>query len=200
MVRMGISVERPTEERFTQKVLVPYFNAQGIFITPILISGNVSVPRVTHELENLAYSFDYVTTLYDFYGFKDKREDDTKLSLEARVQQSLKVEIKHKVVPYIQMYEFEGLLFSSPLAIVNFLGGPVQQEWAQRVLDQFSGNPESVNDSVNTAPSKRLEKHTSYKKMIDGPDIAQAIGMQALRSSCSGFNDWIVTLESFAGK
>ena len=72
MVRIGISVEGPTEERFIKAVLGPYLLAKGINITPISMGGDVNVDRAKNELKRIANSFEYVTTLYDFYGFKKK--------------------------------------------------------------------------------------------------------------------------------
>jgi len=183
MVRVGISVEGTTEERFVQKSLVPYFALKDIFIQPVSMSGKVNLARVKNEIEKLAYNFDYVTTLYDFYGFKGADVNETKQSLEEKVKNSLKAEIQRKCVPYIQMYEFEGLLFSSPDIVGSVLGDDEYATWAQGVLDAFHGDPESINNSEQTAPSKRFNKNT---------------GLQNIRDVCSGFDDWINKIELFA--
>jgi len=195
MVRIGISVEGTTEERFIKIVLAPYLLQKGIDVTPVSINGNVSVDRVRHELENLAYSFNYVTTFYDFYGFKRKVEGETKTTLESRIKESIKEGLRGKLIPYIQMYEFEGLLFSSPEAIALVLQNESLNAWATKILKDFNNNPEKVNDSPETAPSKRLEKFTNYKKTTHGPNIAEQIGLAKMRDMCSGFNDWLTELE-----
>ena len=69
MVRLGISVEGTTEERFVKMLLVPYLSEEGIYATPISIGGDVKIDRIKHELQQISYSFDYVSTFYDFYGF-----------------------------------------------------------------------------------------------------------------------------------
>ncbi len=77
MVRLAISVEGSTEERFMKLVIVPYLEKHKIFATPLLISkngGDVSLSRIKKDLNNLARSFDKVTTFYDFYGFHGKEE------------------------------------------------------------------------------------------------------------------------------
>ena len=162
MVRLGISVEGTTEERFIKTLLAPYFSQKGIYVTPVSINGNVSVDRVAHEMRNLAYNFDYVSTFYDFYGFKGK---------------------------------VEGLLFSSPEAIAMVLQDESLSVWANDILKSFNNNPEKVNDSVETAPSKRLEKSTNYRKTTHGPNIAEQIGLAKMRDMCSGFDDWLTKLE-----
>jgi len=195
MVRIGISVEGTTEERFIKTLLAPHLSKKGIYVTPVSINGNVSVDRVKHELQNLAYSFDYVTTFYDFYGFKRKAEGETKTTLEAKIKESAKEGFREKLIPYIQMYEFEGLLFSSPDTIAEVLQDESLSEWAAKILIEFNNNPEKVNDSPETAPSKRLEKSTNYRKTTHGPNIAAQIGLVKMRDMCSGFHEWLTKLE-----
>ncbi len=195
MVRLGISVEGTTEERFIKILLEPYFSKKGVFVTPVTINGNVSIDRVRHELQNLAYGFDYVSTFYDFYGFKQKADGETKASLESKIIESVKVELRSRVIPYIQMYEFEGLLFSDPEAISLILQNESLCDWAAGILAGFDNNPEKINDSRETAPSKRLEKFTHYRKTTHGPNIARQIGLDKLRVMCKGFDGWLIILE-----
>jgi hypothetical protein len=93
------------------------------------------------------------------------------------------------------MYEFEGLLFSSPEAIASVLQDKSLNSWATGILADFNNNPEKVNDSYETAPSKRLEKYTNYRKTTHGPNIAEQIGLAKIRDMCSGFDDWLTKLE-----
>nr|WP_294841921.1 DUF4276 family protein [uncultured Methylotenera sp.] len=198
MVRIGISVEGPTEERFIKAVLAPYLAAKNISITPISMGGDVNVDRIKSELKNIGYSFDYVTTLYDFYRFKKKLEGENKAGLEHRISDAVHASIKPKLIPYIQMYEFEGLLFSCPEGMERGLNELGVKEWCQTVLDSFDGDPEKINNSVDTAPSKRLEKETGYRKTTHGPNIAKEIGIEKIREMCAGFNEWLTKLETLA--
>jgi Domain of unknown function (DUF4276) len=195
MVRVGISVEGITEERFIKTLIEPYLSPKGIYVTPVSIGGNVSIARIKHELVKLIYSFDYVSTFYDFYGFRHKDEDETKLTLEAKINESVKIEFRHKLIPYIQMYEFEGLLFSAPIAIASVLQDESLINWANQILGEHSDNPEKVNDSRETAPSKRLEQATNYRKTTHGPNIAKETGLVKIRKMCSGFDAWLKKLE-----
>lgn|SRR5690554_409851 len=202
MVRVGISVEGTTEERFVRMVLAPYLEQKQIYITPISMGGDVKLGRVKSELKKIANSFDYVTTFYDFYGFKGKLDSDTKASLEQKMHSHAHASIQAKLIPYVQMYEFEGLLFSCPTAMGSVLTHldfqATVEVWAQGILAQFESNPEKINDSPQTAPSKRLEGNTNYRKTTHGPNIAKQIGMQKLRDVCAGFNDWVTRLEQLA--
>jgi hypothetical protein len=190
-----MSVEGLTEELFVKQVLFPHFIERGISVTPIQVGGNVSVDRIGNELTRLARSFNYVTTFYDFYGFKRKVVNETKMSLEERIAQSIKADYQSMLIPYVQMHEFEGLLFSSPSAIARVLQDDGLEGWAVGVLAQFDNDPEMINDSRETAPSKRLIDQSSYRKKTHGPAIAAHIGLENLRERCAGFGDWITRLE-----
>jgi len=198
MVRLAISVEGPTEERFIQKVIAPHLQELGIYATPLLLGkngGDVSVHRIKKDLNRLAHSFDVVTTLYDFYGFRGKDRTENKESLEQKIANCIAAPLRDKVIPYIQMYEFEGILFSSPEIIESNLLDRGLAGWANDILQQFDNNPEKINDSPQTAPSKRLLDKTKYIKTVHGPNIASEIGLDTLRERCSGFGEWLNRLE-----
>jgi len=199
MVRLAISVEGPTEERFVHKVMAPYLASRDIYANPMLLGrsgGDVSMSRIKKDLNHLAKSFDKVTTLYDFYGFRGKGDADNKESLEQKIVDSVAIPLRNRIIPYVQMYEFEGLLFSSPDAIESNILENGLSDWATAILNDFDGNPERINDSVNTAPSKRLLKKSSYIKTVHGPNIALDIGLEVLREKCSGFDAWLSQLEA----
>ncbi len=195
MVRIGISVEGATEERFVKMVLFPYLFNKQIEVSAISMGGDVKLDKVKAELKKIAYSFDYVSTFYDFYGFKGKSPDETKDTLEQKMLKHVHDSIQGKLIPYIQMFEFEGLLFSSPQAIASNLQKKSLAQWAESILVSFNGNPEAINDSEQTAPSKRLETKTIYRKTTHGPNIAKEIGIDALREKCGGFHAWLLSLE-----
>ena len=96
------------------------------------------------------------------------------------------------------MYEFEGVLFSCPRAMERGLNEPGVKEWCQGVLDEFNGNPEVINNSVETAPSKRLIAQTGYRKTTHGPNIAKETGIDKIREKCVGVNEWLIKLEELA--
>ena len=195
MVRVGISVEGVTEERFVKMVLSPYLASKQIHVTAISMGGDVKLDRIKAELKKIAHHFDYVSTFYDFYGFKGKAENETKDTLEQKIQESVHDSIQTKTIPYIQMYEFEGLLFSSPQKIASNLRDNQLTAWAESILADFNADPEKINDSKKTAPSKRLEGNTIYRKTTHGPNIAKDIGIKAIRMKCTGFDTWISSLE-----
>lgn len=198
MVRLGISVEGLTEERFVKQVLYPYLQSQNIYVTAVNMNGAVSIARICRELRKLVHNFDYITTLYDFYGFSGKSASDTKESLEDKIKNCIQEDLQYKVIPYVQMYEFEGILFSKPEILSNVLSGSDLEIWANSILSSFNDNPERINNSPQTAPSKRLESNTNYKKTIHGAEIANLIGIDSIRSKCSGFDSWIQGLTNIS--
>ena len=199
MLKVGVSVEGKTERIFFEAVMHPYFLPKGIDIKPISIDGGVSIDRASREIESIFNNHDFVTTFYDFYGFKDKYPDETKESLEQRMVESLNEQTRSKFIPYIQMHEFEGLLFSSPECIAKHLKGNDIKEWAKSVVQSFHNNPEAINDSEDTAPSKRFKSQKfNYRKTTHGPVIAKEIGLDTLRQKCLGFNEWLSKIEGLA--
>lgn len=198
MVRLGVSVEGVTEERFVSGTLVPYLAKKNVYASAVTMGGSVSLDKIRSELKDIAYSFDYVTTLYDFYGFSRKETGETKSSLENRIFSSVHKSIQYRIIPYIQMYEFEGLLFSSPKILAEAFNDDDVQSWAEEILRDFRDNPEAINDSVETAPSKRLMARVNYKKTIHGPNIASEMGLEKIREMCPGFNEWLERLENLS--
>ena len=196
MVRLAISIEGSTEERFIKMVLAPHLQKRRIHVTPISLDGGITIGRIRKELNPLASSFDVVTTLYDFYGFQGKSADENKVSLEEKIKNSVSNKLQGKVIPYIQMYEFEGLLFASPRAIEDNIEQIGLADWAKEILRQFGNDPERINDSPQTAPSKRLLSRTDYIKTVHGPNIAKDIGLDTLREKCTGFGEWLSRLET----
>ena len=98
-------------------------------------------------------------------------------------------------IPYIQMYEFEGLLFSAPSALAAALGNSNSEQEFQRIRSDFL-TPEWINDDVNTAPSKRIGKlFSAYDKPKHPILAAIEIGLDVIRQECSLFNAWIRQLE-----
>ena len=71
-------------------------------------------------MRHLSKSFDAVTSLVDFYGFRGKGSKSPNELVEAlrnRISQSDET----SVLPYVQLHEFEGLLFSNVEAFGQIL-------------------------------------------------------------------------------
>ena len=94
------------------------------------------------------------------------------------------------------MFEFEALLFSDAKILAQKLS--VQPKNVENILSKC-GEPEKINDKVQTAPSKRLETLSNrFKKTATGMNLAQEIGIDKMREACPIFNEWITKLENLA--
>lgn len=192
---LGLSVEGQTEKEFIRVVICPYFESRGVSIEPVSIDGNVSVDKFKHRIRKFFHEYDHVGTFYDIYGFKDKQKNKTKASLENRLAEAVKSDVRHRFIPYVRRHEFESLLFSDPSAIAEELGDKSVVKLAQNLLGKVGNDPERINNSRDTSPSRILAKNASYKKTKHGPAIARRIGIDKMRERCAGFNGWLEKLE-----
>ena len=205
MIRLAISVEGPTEEEFIKNVLADHLRAKGVEPQPILLNGNVTTERLASDMAMLFWSFNRVTSLVDFYGFRDKNTA-TPEQLEQRILERVDRKINRswdqsRVIPYIQQYEFEGLLFSNVDAFANAIDAAEESIEELRGIRLQFPTPEDINDNSETAPSKRIEGVISrYEKVVYGPLIAMEIGLDTIRAECPRFGKWVACLESLGSK
>ncbi len=103
-----------------------------------------------------------------------------------------------RFVPFVVMHEFEGLLFSDCAAFARAILKENLASGFQGIRDGF-GTPEDINDSEQTAPSKRvLALMPEYQKPRHGEDAAREIGIERMRLECPLFDAWIRRLEDLA--
>ncbi len=202
MIRLAIAVEGETEEEFVKNVLARHLRTTGVEPQPIPLGGNITVSKLASAIAKLQWDFDRVTSLVDFYGFRDKGTD-TLEQLEQRISRRVDLEVKRswdqsRVFPYIQRHEFEALLFSEVAAFADVINAPEEAVADLRRIRYRFHTPEDINDSSETAPSKRiLGVIPRYKKVVDGSLIAEKMGLNTIRSECPRFNSWLERLESF---
>ena len=105
--------------------------------------------------------------------------------------------LRSRFVPYIQLHEFEGLLFSDISAFRNnFRKGECDFNAIETAIKDFA-TPEEINNGPNTAPSVRLKNAIQgYNKEIYGSLLADDIGLKTIQERCPLFNQWIGRLES----
>ena len=209
MSRVLVFVEGQTEETFVRVLLVPYFSRLGIYLTPILAQtspghkgGIVSYGKVKHQLTRLCRQDQgaYITTMMDYYGLPndfpglDGRVPDAHeqvMRLELALQQDIDAP---NFIPNLMLHEFEALLFSAPEKFAEWLDDQALLAPMAAIRGAFA-TPEHINNSPQTAPSKRiLALVPHYKKTVDGPLIAEDIGLDTIRAQCPHFNNWIERL------
>jgi hypothetical protein len=196
MKRLGISVEGATEREFVNRLLRPHLTSFDVEATAIDIKGNVSLDKIRGILPALLGSFDTVSTLYDFYGFKGRGQLKI-YELETEIHELIDLDRRPRLIPYIQQYEFEALLFAAPEQSVQWLGGSTAQLNEMQLAVKRAGEPELVNDSVSTSPSHRMQKiFSSYSKKLHGSEIIKIAGLNHIRTQCPRFHSWIEKLET----
>lgn len=218
MIRVHVICEGPTEETFVNQVLLHQFSPRNIHLYPALIGkpghkgGNLKFERLFIDVRDflLKDTRAYCTTLFDFYGlptdFPGKGEAKLKKTSKEKaecVQRLLTEELKkklgentlHRFIPYVQMYEFEGLLFSDPAALAREINQLSLQKEFETIRGQFD-SPEEINDSPQTSPSNRIESlFRGYDKPLHGSLVALGIGLEKIRNCCPLFDKWLKRIE-----
>ena len=143
------------------------------------------------------YNYDivYITDLSLKKEIADKV--DRMHFLFEKIAEDMPEKLRHKFIPYIQLHEFEGLLFSDVDAFkLTFDEKNIDFDKIRSAADSFE-NPELINNSPLTAPSKRLiAAIPGYNKVIDGNCVAMDIGLNKIRLKCPLFNEWVEKLEN----
>lgn len=122
-MRICVVCEGSTEVNFVNSCLAPHLLEHGIcaYPTPLRApsgnhrGGRVTVERLGRFISHELHAADRITTLVDYYGFSDAKARSC-----VQLEQDIAEEVVRRapsadprfVRPYIQMYEFEGLLFS----------------------------------------------------------------------------------------
>jgi hypothetical protein len=219
MSRVLALVEGQTEQAFVHGVLAPSLAGQGVFLSARLLGkpgrkGGVRAYDVVrrdivgHLKEDVQV---YCTTMFDFYGLpKGWRELGFKRArtasvTAARIENAMREDVCSELgssfnaarfIPYIQLHEFEAVLFSGPRELADTIQRPSLVGDFQAIVKECGG-PEAVDDGKDTAPSKRiLAKAPNYHKVLHGPIAAQRIGLDTIRERCPHFAAWVDTLES----
>lgn len=107
------------------------------------------------------------------------------------------IPVSRRFIPFIQVHEFEALLFSDPAAFgETYPERPHVMAALNTIRAQFS-TPEHIDDGPSTAPSKRiLSLLPDYQKPVAGLLIAQRIGLAKMRQECPHFDGWMTRLST----
>ena len=223
MSRILVHVEGHTEETFVNTVLASHLCQVGYTNVSARLLGNArqrsrrggikSWESVRKNILNHLREDDdtLATTMVDYYGLphtwpgRERAGRQTTLAeraatVEQAVLDDISKAIGHppRLVPYVVMHEFEGLLFSDPDCFAQSLGEPEIASEFQAIRGDFK-TPEDINDSPDTAPSKRIRKlYPRYQKPVMGVAAMQEIGLDVVRAACPLFNRWLDTLEQRA--
>jgi len=222
-VTIYIVVEGQTEQTFVRDVLAPHMAPGKIYLHPALIGkpghkgGDIRFDKAKDDIGNfLRQRHDtYITTMFDYFRIDSewpgkstalrqvKNGTTLTASQKARILETATLaeivkifpgcDSENRFIPYIEMHEFEALLFSD----ADILAEKTQIDVApiRKILEKYD-NPEEINDDPANAPGKRLESlKDGYRKVAMGKTISESIGITTIRRQCPHFNDWLTKLE-----
>jgi Domain of unknown function (DUF4276) len=226
MKNLHIIVEGSSEETFVNDVLVKHFAALNIFVSARKIKTGWdrinNKPAKGGLLKYIKFRNDvlrwiqsdngrantFYTSFIDLYAFPKDDESPYTAQIQSIVDPYQKIaalenaigqNINHpNFIPYVQLHEFEALLLVEPDRLLTMY--PDGQTGITRLKrDIGNTNPEEINESPQTAPSKRiiqyLPNYEGQKAQV-GPLVAEDIGLNLLRQKCPHFNEWINKLEN----
>lgn len=210
MKRLYIVVEGQTEQEFVNTMLRPWLNGQGIFsVIPVLIKtskhgrgGHVNAAHLMNTINGLlretADKELVVSSFVDLFripsnmpGYDEAMKCCDSEKRVSILEKALADKISDlRFVPYIQRYEFEALVFASNSGFEKYCDEAQSSKTAE-IVGSFD-NPEDINSSPETAPSKRLQAIIpDYNKVLLGNLLAIEVGMDTIISRCPRFSEWV---------
>ena len=209
MKRLFIVVEGQTEEEFVNVLLSPYLNNFGIYdvrATKITTSkgykgGFVNYQHLKNDVMRLLNQSGkdvIVTTFVDLFKLPASVPDFVNISNKFTKKNSVKEFEKSiakdigdiRFIPYIQMHEFEALLFSSTKGFSTYYENEKSViNGVTKIMNEFS-NPEDINS--DKPPSYRIKELTlNYDKIVYGNIMVLEIGIETILEKCPRFKNWV---------
>ncbi|MDM3857991.1 MAG: DUF4276 family protein [Aphanizomenon gracile PMC649.10] len=226
MVRLKLLAEGQSEQTFASIILQPHLAQHQVFMhNPRLIAhamkkGKVHrggsgygdyQPMKNDILRSLAEDKNtdvFFTTMIDLYAihhnFPGLKESEIMRQNPIKrvefLEKSFADDIDYpRFIPYIQLHEYEAYLFSDPTCFESFYDNCSDRIAILKTIADSYETPELINDSRETAPSKRIiAQFPDYEraKPTVGSLLAESIGLEVIRSKCPHFNSWLLRLES----
>ena len=222
-MRLLVHVEGQTEETFVNLVLGSHLASVGYSNVAARLIGRAGARRhrggalpwqtvrdgILNHLKGDREAI--ATTMVDYYGMPPAWPGRTAAEalppkdrapfLQDAVADDIRQHMgggfdRHRFIPYVSMHEFEALLFSDCQRFAESVGHPNLASEMEAVLARF-GDPEAIDDSQATAPSKRIiQLLPSYQKVAMGATAAEDIGLAVIRQRCANFAQWLAQLEA----
>ena len=226
MTRLLIHVEGQTEAAFVNRVLGSHLSGYGYSVVRARLMGNarqrnrrggvkpwlVARKGIVNHLRGDPECI--ASTMVDYYGLPQSgqrawpgRAAASRLAFPKRastIEKLLWAEVcdhmgssfnPDRFVPYVMLHEFEAMLFSDCEAFARGIGRSDLAPSFQAIRNGFD-NPEEIDDSPVTAPSKRIATLIpGYQKPTQGTLAVQEIGLDTIRAQCPHFREWLERLE-----
>ena len=227
MARLYLFAEGATEQTFADILLKPHLARHGVFMhNPVLLAhakkkgrvhrggGRKYLPMKNDILRFLAQEKDadvFFTTMIDLYcihpDFPGLSEAENlrhmpEKRIEFLEQQFAKDISDSRFIPHIQLHEYEAYLFADPTCFKYFYDHHANEIAALKAIADHHA-PELINDGQHSTPSKRiiaqLPDYEDAKSAV-GPQVAELIGLDVIRSKCPHFSAWLSRLEGLGAR
>ena len=221
MPQLLLYVEGRTEQKFVEEILAPHLAGKGIIChRPYQVANSISGHRtsrggvrayapVKQDLARLLRQWKSpdlrVSTMLDLYGLPADFPGRTTLPHQTTGQEKAQAIADAwrqdvgdpRFLPFILAHEFESLVLSDPDSLLSVYSTATEEVAALKAEIASFATPEDINDSADTAPSKRILKHLApYQKAQDGTKALAHIGLPGIRRRCPHFNNWLTHLEN----
>lgn len=222
MANIFIIVEGQTEEQFFKRNLQQYYiNQTGDYqhyLQVVVMPSKKNTYARIHKGGSIHYNncmanvkrflqqtghCELVLLVFDYYGLHESFRDHLNASHSTlatkivAIQERLEKAINNPRFKFrLQVHEFEALLFSDIQTIHQHFKADSMLKVLEKILSDFGGNPELINDHPSTAPSKRLiQLFPHFRKTADGLQIIDKIPVRVLRQQCQHFNKMLQLLD-----
>lgn len=221
MNRVRVLVEGQTEQAFVKDILKPYFDLRQIYLHAVKLRRQGGITPYERAKDVIVKSLKedsglICTTMVDFYAmptdwpgrieskscrnYQDKAQKVEQSLLDDIIKQISEKWNPERFIPYVQMHEFEALLFSAPVKLAESLGDSNLASDLIKIRNECS-TPEEINDNHDTCPSRRIKYvFQGFRKIANGISAASLIGLETMRQECPHFNEWIAKLENLENR
>ena len=217
-IRLNFIVEGQTEETFVRNQLAPHLVQMSIwaYVRCVQTSrkrnikhrgglssyaqarGDISRWMRDEPKHNVRFTtmFDLFRLPRGFPGYDAASGFDLSSRATALENAMLEDIGDNRLVPYIQVHEFEALVLADPRALSDEY--PESAPGVDRLAEMAASfpSPEQINGDPETAPSKRIMQEISNYRKTTSVNITKQIGLPNLRDKCPHFGAWVDKLES----
>lgn len=222
MRRLNVLAEGQTEEAFVNQVLAQHLASFDVVAAVRCVTtrrdrhrpdrvhrgGLRNFAKVQRDLERwmvedrgaaFTTMFDLYALPADFPGYADAARLQDPYARVRHLERAMVVTFgRERLIPYIQLHEFEALLFSDPEKFDwQYIEHSSQIARLVEVARRYD-SPELIDDGEQTAPSRRIIAEIpeyAFQKSTAGPLIARHIGLAVMRARCPHFAEWMTRLE-----
>lgn len=222
MKRLYLTVEGQTEQAFAVDVLQPHLSQFNVMVVKPRLTGLHArrkgriptggllntfvhslgdIRRWMKEDQSPDARFSMMVDLYslptDFPGYDQAMTSFHPHEQAAKLEKAVASELgDSRFIPYLQVHEFEAIVLTNPDVFLDWFDRREKQVEKLRENCNLFETPEHINHGQHSHPKARIKKHIEdYDENVDGPVLAEYVGLDAIRDRCPHFASWIKMLE-----